>query len=454
MDSEVLFHYDAYLGFETEDQAWAAQLARRLRSDGVQVLTAPSDVAVGLKDARHILLVPPASLSLEDIQTNGLVGHQHRWDRHHPGNRVLLPLMRRSGLLPDVLKHFPALDMRSFGALERVYPTLLRTLRPSNEPDPIYNDDDQRRLGTELEVAQTLLDRLVAGGAEGSSVSQVESRVLQLKRELRDADDLPEGYILSGRYRLLDPIGSGGFATVWRAWDRERLLPVAVKVLHPQHLRDRAKVARFFKGAEAMSTLAHEHIVSVFETELKDGGHHFFVMEMVAGSNLENEVLAGHMSLGDVLRVISQTGQALHHAHREGLVHCDVKPSNVLLTAGGDARLTDFDLVWSGDSTMNITTGALGTFIYSAPEQIQAGSEIEPRRDVYGLGMTALFALSGAALTPDVLFERDAFVTELRLPESVKEVLLRAVHLRPERRYGTVAAFVGSLIAAFEGQPR
>lgn len=446
------FQYDAYLGYTDRDGAWATQFARRLRSDGLHLLTSPARLEHALADARHLLLVVPAAgLPASARSTHSLVGFDARWSPDLGQRRCVVPLLRRPEALPQELTAYTALDVKSFESLETVYPVLLRTLRGPADPTPAYQGDLQRRLGDELEQAQAQLDRLSAAACDPATRTQVESFILQLQRQMRDLGDLTEGLILSGRYRLLERVGVGGFATVWRAWDRHTRQVVALKILHPQHLRDEARVERFFRGAREMADLDHPNVVRVLERRARDGAASYFVMEYVEGSDLHALVLQRRLSRLQILDCLTLVAEALNYAHGRGIVHRDVKPGNVLVSPDGRVKLTDFDLVWAAGERHNLSTGALGTFVYAAPEQSQPGADGEARRDVYGLGMTALFALHGADLQPSMLFEREAFVGELPIPDAAKGVLLRAIDLKPERRFGTVAAFVGALSAALDG---
>src|SRR5262249_45825956 len=154
-----------------------------------------------------------------------------------------------------------------------------------------------------------------------------------------------------GRYTLVRRIGKGGFAVVWEAHDEFRDERVALKVLHPEHARDRSRLERFFRGARQMAELRHEGVVRVREQYGEGDGWHYFVMDLVPGGDLRQAVLDKRLGTEEVLRIVDRVGAALAAAHAKGLVHRDVKPANVLLDASGAPQLTDFDLVHAADTT-------------------------------------------------------------------------------------------------------
>src|SRR5262249_47267532 len=157
-------------------------------------------------------------------------------------------------------------------------------------------------------------------------------------------------------------------ASVWSADDRTRKEPVAVKVLHAEMARDESRRERFFRGARVMATLGHQAVVRVLNPGGDDGGWLYFVMELVPGGDLHLAVLKGTVPPDRAIPIVLAVGEALAEAHAKDIVHRDVKPANVLLDASGAPRLTDFDLAAAGDTTGGTRTGAMGTFLYAAPE--------------------------------------------------------------------------------------
>jgi hypothetical protein len=305
--------------------------------------------------------------------------------------------------------------------------------------------DKQIALGKQLDEALARRDRLRVEASEAVALEAAEAEIRRLRREFREGAALQVGDVLGrGRFRLAEKIGQGGFAAVWRAHDEKLGRTVALKVLHGQFAEDKTRRERFFRGAWKMSELRHPGIVEVIEPYGDENGHYYFAMEFLAGGTLHEAVLDHRVPRDQVLRRIAQVGRALHFAHERGLVHRDVKPSNVLL-AGEDAKLTDFDLVRETDITGNTRTGAMGTFIYAAPDVMARPQDADARADIYGLGMTAVFALHGADLPMDVIRDADRFIDRLRCGAVVHDVLKKAVAWDREHRFASAAEFVAAL---------
>ena len=321
---------------------------------------------------------------------------------------------------------------------------VIETLRPVA---PDYPDPETRDRSLALERAYEHRAELEA---EGENTRAIDKTIVGLKRELREGGHLKAGdLLLEGRFRLQQLIGRGGFAQVWKAYDLERRAIVAIKVLHSQYGQDKSRQDRFFRGARQMARLRdHPGVVSVLEESCHDGGYHFYVMEYVGGGDLRQAVLGGRLSAEERLAVIAEVGETLRCAHERGIIHRDVKPANVLLDLDGRPKLTDFDLVRAADTTGGTRTSMLGTFLYAAPEAMVDGKTAAEPADVYGLGMTAVFAFYGADLPPDVMWELPDFVAELEVSEGCRRALQLAVARKLEDRWGSVAEFCQALSKA------
>jgi hypothetical protein len=314
-----------------------------------------------------------------------------------------------------------------------------------------YPDDRTRLLSQRLDDAYARKQTLKAAGANTSEVMQ---EILRLKRAIRSGGQLRPGDRLGeNRYLLLERIGRGGFANVWKALDQVSAQHVAVKILHSELAGDVIRRGRFFRGARIMAELDHPAVVRILEPHGEDDGFHYFVMELITGGDLRQAIIDGRGSASAVVPFLLGLGEALSKAHARGLVHRDIKPANVLLTEAAQPRLTDFDLVAAGETTGGTRTGAMGTVIYAAPEMLDRPQDADARADVYGLGMTAAFMLHGADLPRTVLRDAAGFIARLSCDESLKRILQRAVAWEPEQRFADAAAFCQALRTYVQAPP-
>ncbi|MCD6521199.1 CHASE2 domain-containing protein [Candidatus Calescamantes bacterium] len=199
-----------------------------------------------------------------------------------------------------------------------------------------------------------------------------------------------------GKYRVVEELGRGGMAIVYRACRRGRKGFVALKVLQKNLAEDPAFVKRFHREAEAMKTLHHPNIVCILDVG-KDEDNHFLVMEFLKGKGLDDYLREkGMLSEEESLNIALQIAQGLKHAHDKGIIHRDLKPGNIILTPQG-AKIVDFGLAkdLSSEATKLTTTGTImGTPEYMAPEQFR-GEEADPRADIYALGVVLYEMLTG-----------------------------------------------------------
>ena len=201
--------------------------------------------------------------------------------------------------------------------------------------------------------------------------------------------------ILHQRYELLELIGGGGMADVYRARDKLLDRPVAVKILHEQFKSDREFIDKFHREAQAAARLSHANIVNIFDVGV-EGNDHYIVMEYVPGSTLKDLIKQqGHLPVAQALRVAEDIARALAHAHDNNLVHCDIKPHNILMMPDGSAKVADFGIARAvTESTMTYTGNIVGSVHYFSPEQAK-GTMITPKSDVYALGVVLYEMLTG-----------------------------------------------------------
>ena len=172
------------------------------------------------------------------------------------------------------------------------------------------------------------------------------------------------GELILGRFRVEQRIGSGGFGTVYRAWDERLERPVAVKVIESD-----AEAPRVSREAQAVARLDHRNLATLYELDSEDG-RSYLVSELIDGPTLRALGRSGELSDALIASVGADCAAALCHAHRNGVVHRDVKPENVLVASGGEAKLVDFGIARiAGESTLTRTGDVLGTLGYMAPEQ-------------------------------------------------------------------------------------
>ncbi|MET8835911.1 serine/threonine-protein kinase [Micromonospora sp. NPDC004540] len=205
------------------------------------------------------------------------------------------------------------------------------------------------------------------------------------------------GSMLDGRYRLLDPLGTGGMSVVWRAHDEVLGRDVAVKLLSPDLAADPQLLHRIRAEARSAARLRHPNIVEVYDYgEAVDGEGPpvpYVVMEVVEGRSLAQLLTGGPLPWRVAVLICAQVAAALAAAHRRGIVHRDVKPANVMV-AGTGVKLVDFGISAASGDPDGLSEGLLGTPAYLAPERLEQGA-VRPATDVYALGLLLYRALAG-----------------------------------------------------------
>ncbi len=266
--------------------------------------------------------------------------------------------------------------------------------------------------------------------------------------------------LLLNQYVLMDKLGEGGMGEVFRARHLRLGRDVALKVMRRERLANPEAVRRFRREIRAAAALAHENVVMAYDAD-QSGDVHFFAMEYVAGTNLDHHVRAnGPLPLSEAADYIRQIALGLQHAHEKGLIHRDIKPSNLLLSTTGEVKISDLGLVRVDDSdtgpVSRITKEGLtvGTPDFVAPEQARNPHAADIRADVYSLGCTFYFLLSGRVPYPDgtatekmLQHAREPFPTLERtdLPVEVHSILARMTAKKPEQRYAQPAEVAEAL---------
>ena len=271
--------------------------------------------------------------------------------------------------------------------------------------------------------------------------------------------------LVLGNYRVLDRLGAGGMAVVFKAEHVEMRRIVAVKVLPVSSDRHSNLLSRFIKEMRTVARLHHPNIVAAFDagkTTPPDPDSpvlRYLVMEYVPGKTLEELVdLQGSLDATTACDIIHQVASALAEAHKLGLVHRDMKPSNILVTPEGQAKLLDFGLVHQLGNNLTEAGTILGTLDFMAPEQSQDASRVDIRADLYGLGGTLFWCLTGktpfasAGTTQEFLLRRmiqqPPSVRAIRpeIPVALEAVVMRLMAPNPDDRYATPQDLMRALL--------
>jgi eukaryotic-like serine/threonine-protein kinase len=267
------------------------------------------------------------------------------------------------------------------------------------------------------------------------------------------------GVVLADRYRLEEPVASGGMGDVWRATDTLLERTVAVKLLRESLAEDPVVSERFRREALLAAQLSHPNMAGVYDY-VKDDGRRGIVMEYVEGETLADRLARERrVSPADAVRIATALLAALQAAHDAGIVHRDVKPGNVMLTANGDVKVTDFGIARAvSDQTITETGMVVGTAQYLSPEQV-AGRPATPLSDLYSVGAILYEMLSGRKpfqaetplavammrLTQDAPPLRDV---QPDVPEALAQVVGRAMAREPEHRFDSADVMGNALQSA------
>lgn len=257
-----------------------------------------------------------------------------------------------------------------------------------------------------------------------------------------------------GKYRILRLIGSGGMSFVYLAEHKLMHRQRAIKVLPRRRVKDSSYLARFHLEAQATSQLDHPNIVRCYDVD-NEGDTHYIVMEFIEGKDLNTIVKQeGPLPLELAANYIAQSAEGLAHAHEKGLIHRDVKPANLLVDTKGILKILDLGLALFSDNeqaslTMEHNENVLGTADYLAPEQAVNSHKIDHKADIYGLGCSLYFVLTGRPPFPDGTLAQRIAKHQTQMPEDIRklrpdcprdlaDICMKMMQKRPEKRYANM----------------
>ncbi len=271
------------------------------------------------------------------------------------------------------------------------------------------------------------------------------------------------GRVIAQRYQILDAIGKGGMAIVYRAIDTRTGHSVAIKVLRPEFSQDEEFLSRFQREAEAASKVSHHNIVNLLDVGM-DGDSRYLVMEYVQGKTLKEVIRhKGKLPYTTAVQIGIRILSALQHTHRNGIIHRDIKPQNILVQSEGHIKVADFGIArMANSSTLTKGDSVMGSVHYFSPEQA-AGENVAETSDIYSVGVVMYEMLTGqvpfdgdspVAVAMQHLHNKPKPILELspEVPAAVAHVVAVAMEKEPRYRYQSALEMATDLKKALEGK--
>jgi serine/threonine-protein kinase len=265
------------------------------------------------------------------------------------------------------------------------------------------------------------------------------------------------GTILGNRYELLEKIGEGGMAEVYKAKCHLLNRYVAVKILKKEFVNDEEFVGKFKREASSAAALSGTNIVNVYDVGSEEDIN-YIVMELIEGKTLKGIIREkGKMNSNEVLNIAVQIAKALECAHKNNIIHRDIKPQNILVTDDGVVKVTDFGIAKATDtSTITNTSKVIGTAHYFSPEQAR-GSFVDCRSDIYSLGIVIYEMVTGKvpydaenAVSVALKHIEETVIPPKqindKIPDSLNNLILKAIEKQPIKRYQTIKAMIEDLL--------
>lgn len=265
---------------------------------------------------------------------------------------------------------------------------------------------------------------------------------------------ISSGTILKGRYEIIDEIGRGGMAVVYRIMDHTLHKQAALKMIKDSLQQDEGYLKRFIREAQAAAKLSHPNIVDVYDVD-QDRGHWFIVMELIEGMTLKQYIQKkGRLSSTECVGISIQAADALYTAHRAGIIHRDIKPDNIIITTNGNVKISDFGIARM-QSSDTMTVDACGSVYYSSPEQVRGGYS-DQRTDIYSLGVTMYEMCTGKLpfvgksvveiamhhMEGNVIAPKDMYGD---ISNRLNLIILKAMNRRMDDRYQSMGELISDL---------
>ncbi|QSX08742.1 Stk1 family PASTA domain-containing Ser/Thr kinase [Alkalibacter rhizosphaerae] len=272
-----------------------------------------------------------------------------------------------------------------------------------------------------------------------------------------------KGKTLLGRYEIIDIIGQGGMAFVYKAKDNLLNRLVAIKVLKSEFNDNEQFIKKFKRESQAAASLSHNNIVSVYDVGVEEN-HHFIVMEYIAGDTLKEYIQQkGHLTWKETAYIAKQIALALDHAHKNNVIHRDIKPHNILMAEDLVPKVADFGIARAiTTSTITLVEETMGSVHYLSPEQARGGF-VDERSDLYSLGIVMYEMMTGR-----VPFDGDSSISVAikhiqeeiefleedldHIPEAMEDIVLKLIQKNPEDRYANARELIQDISAAQSGE--
>ena len=270
---------------------------------------------------------------------------------------------------------------------------------------------------------------------------------------------LSTGTIIAERYEIIDKVGTGGMADVYKAKDQKLNRFVAVKVMKKEFSEDKTFVTKFRDEAQAAAGFIHPNIVSVYDVG-EENGLYYIVMELVDGITLKRYIeRKGKLTIRETTSIAVQVSMGIEAAHNNHIIHRDIKPQNIIISREGKAKVTDFGIAKAATADATGDNTVMGSVHYTSPEQAR-GEGSDEKSDIYSLGVTIYEMLTGR-----VPFDGDTTVSIAlqhiqegvpspkklvpEIPDSLAEIVLKCTEKDPKNRYQNM----GDIAGAFSGSP-